>query len=179
MTTTPRLTYSASHTVFSPRSRQDEDEELLLLASGHAAVRSRNVTAPLPGYERQSPESPRRRVRTVSRPEHLQHHHRHQQARLPSSSPGRMSVASRSEADLSSFQIKLEDLPPLPAPHSMTLPTSRSRTSSTKSTSSSNAPSRLFTRAWKRVAGTLRKPVDESYVPDGFIVVSSPSRPNL
>ncbi|KZV98509.1 hypothetical protein EXIGLDRAFT_303286 [Exidia glandulosa HHB12029] len=170
MTTTPRLTYSASHTVFSPRSRQDEDEELLLLASGHAAVRSRNVTAPLPGSER---ESPRRRVRTLSRPEHLQHHHHNQQARFPSSSPGRMSVAS------SSFQIKLEDLPPLPSPHSMTLPTSRSRTSSTKSTSSSNAPSRLFTRAWKRVAGTLRKPVDESYVPDGFIVVSSPSRPNF
>ncbi|KZV95288.1 hypothetical protein EXIGLDRAFT_748231 [Exidia glandulosa HHB12029] len=176
MTTTPRLTYSASHTVFSPHSRQDEDEELLMLASGHAAVRSRNVTAPLPsGHEH---ESPRRRVRTVSRPEHLQHHH-HQQARFPSSSPGRMSVASRSEADLSSFQIKLEDLPPLPAPHSMTLPTSRSRTSSTKSTTSSNAPSRLFTRAWKRVAGTLRKPVDESYVPDGFIVVSSPSRSNF
>ncbi|KZV86693.1 hypothetical protein EXIGLDRAFT_724519, partial [Exidia glandulosa HHB12029] len=114
MTTTPRLTYSASHTVFSPRSRQDEDEELLLLASGHAAVRSRNVTAPLPGYERQSPESPRRRVRTVSRPEHLQHHHHHQQARFPSSSPGRMSVASRSEADLS-FR-PLARVPPQPSP---------------------------------------------------------------
>ncbi|KZV86684.1 hypothetical protein EXIGLDRAFT_724512 [Exidia glandulosa HHB12029] len=48
----------------------------------NVAVRSRNVTAPLPSYVDQSPESPRLRARTV----YLQNQ-RHQRARFPSSLP--------------------------------------------------------------------------------------------
>ncbi|KZV95286.1 hypothetical protein EXIGLDRAFT_766414 [Exidia glandulosa HHB12029] len=83
--------------------------------------------------------------------------------------PANLPLASRSETDLAlRFHIVLEDLPPSPAP-------STASTSSTSSTGSTSV-SRVFTRAWKRLAGTLRKPVDDLSLPEGFVVVASPSR---